>query len=163
MVKIKQRENKRWIKPCPECGEMQDYLRKNYAEESLRLNKTCKKCSNRKVENNHRGMYNLIRISWFTKSKTGAETRGLVFDITIEDVWFMYTAQEGRCALSGVPIGWSDIGSIHTASIDRIDSSKGYIKDNVQLLHKDVNFMKQQYSQEYFIEICKSVADKVKW
>jgi hypothetical protein len=163
MVRIQKRQDGRWVKACSECGEEQDYLRKNYAEQSLRLNKTCKKCSNRKTENNHRGLYNLIRISWFNKCKTGAELRGLVFDITIEDVWFMYTSQDGRCALSGVPIGWSDVGSIHTASIDRIDSSKGYLKDNVQLLHKDVNFMKQQFSQEYFIEICKAVVDKVKW
>ena len=105
-------------------------------------------------------MYNLIRISWFQKSKTGAEIRGLVFDISLDDVWFLYTAQEGRCALSGIPIGWSEVGSIHTASIDRIDSSMGYTKDNVQLLHKDVNFMKQHFSQEYFIEVCKAISDR---
>lgn len=163
MVTIQKRQDGRWIKPCPSCGDMQDYLRKNYAQQSLDLNKTCKKCSNRTTENSHRGMYNLIRLSWFTKSEKGAALRGLIFNITIEDIWFMYTAQEGRCALSGISIGWSEVGSIHTASIDRIDSSKGYIKENVQLLHKDVNFMKQQYSQEYFIEICKAVADKVKW
>lgn len=108
-------------------------------------------------------MYNLIRISWFNKSKVGAETRGLKFDLTLEDIWFLYTSQEGRCALSDIPIGWSEVGSIHTVSIDRIDSSKGYLKDNVQLLHKDVNFMKQRFSQDYFIEVCKAIADKVKW
>jgi hypothetical protein len=163
MVVIQKREDGRWIKPCLECGEMQDYLRKTYAEESLRLNKTCKKCSNRKTENSHRGMYNLIRISWFEKFKSSAALRGLVFDISIEDVWFLYTAQEGKCALSGLPIGWAEVGSIHTASIDRIDSSMGYIKENVQLLHKDVNFMKQQFDQRYFVEVCKAIADKVKW
>jgi hypothetical protein len=163
MVTVQKRADGRWIKPCPECGEMQDYLRKNYAEQSLNLNKTCKKCSNRKTENNHRGMYNLIRLSWFEKTKKGAELRGLVFDLSLEDVWFLYTAQEGRCALSGMSIGWAEVGSIHSASIDRIDSSKGYIKGNVQLLHKDVNFMKQQFSQEYFVEVCKAIADKEKW
>jgi len=108
-------------------------------------------------------MYNLIRLSWFEKSKKSAELRGLVFDLSIEDIWFLYTVQEGRCALSGISIGWSEVGAIHSASIDRIDSSMGYIKGNVQLLHKDVNFMKQQFSQEYFIEVCKAIADKVKW
>lgn len=47
-------------------------------------------------------------------------------------------------------------------SIDRIDSSEGYLKGNVQLLHKDVNMAKQQYSQDYFVEMCKAVADKEK-
>ena len=163
MVNVQQRADGRWVKPCFDCGEQQDYLRRTYAEESLRLNKSCKKCSNRKTDNNHRGMYYLIRLSWFEKAKTGAETRGLVFDVTVEDIWFLYTSQEGRCALSGMPIGWSEVGSIHTASLDRIDSSKGYLKDNVQLLHKDVNFMKQQFNQEYFVEVCRAIADKVKW
>ena len=157
------RSDGRWVKPCLECGEEQDYLRKNYAKQSFKLNKTCKKCSNKKTENSPRGMYNLIRLSWFEKSKKSAELRGLMFNITVEDVWFLYTSQEGRCALSGMPIGWAEIGPKHTASIDRIDSSKGYLKDNVQLLHKDVNFMKQQFNQEYFIEVCKAISDKVKW
>lgn len=75
----------------------------------------------------------------------------------------MYTIQEGKCALSGLPIGWAEVGSLHTASIDRIDSKVGYLKENVQLLHKDVNMMKQSFSQDYFIEMCSSIADKVKW
>ena len=36
-------EDGRFYKPCPSCGEMQSYLRKNYAEESLKLGKVCKK------------------------------------------------------------------------------------------------------------------------
>lgn len=158
MVKVTKNKNGRWEKPCPECGEMQSYLRKNYAEESVKLNKTCKKCSNRKTDNCHRGMFNLIRISWYYKSKISADLRGLKFDISIEDVWNMYIEQNGKCALSGLEIGWSEVGMIHTASIDRIDSSKGYIKENIQLVHKDVNFMKQRFSQKYFIEICKNIA-----
>lgn len=41
--------------------------------------------------------------------------------------------------------------------LDRIDSSKGYIEGNVQWVHKDVNMMKQNYSQKYFIEMCKKI------
>lgn len=48
-------------------------------------------------------------------------------------------------------------------SIDRIDSSFGYLKENIQLVDKRVNMMKQSYSQEEFILVCKAVADKVKW
>ena len=59
----------RWYKPCSECGEMQSYLRKNYANESLRLKKTCKKCSNRKANNCHRGWHRGVRVSWVHKLK----------------------------------------------------------------------------------------------
>ncbi len=163
MVEVTQREDGRWTKPCPECGEIQDYLRKSYAIESAKLNKVCKSCSNKNTENSHRGFYHLIRLSWFHKVKTCAETRGLVFDITLDDVWFLYVAQEGKCSLSGMPIGWAEVSSLHTASIDRIDSGKGYINSNIQLLHKDVNMMKQSFSQEYFVEVCKAISNKVKW
>jgi hypothetical protein len=44
-----------------------------------------------------------------------------------------------------------------TASVDRIDSSKGYIKGNVQWVHKTINKMKWGYSQGEFIEFCEAV------
>jgi len=44
-----------------------------------------------------------------------------------------------------------------TASLDRIDSSKGYIEGNVQWVHRKINMMKQSYTQEEFIELCQAV------
>jgi hypothetical protein len=75
----------------------------------------------------------------------------------------LFKEQDYRCALTGWPIGWSEVGSVHTASIDRVDSDKGYVVGNVQLVHKDVNMAKQQFSQDYFVEMCKAITDKVKW
>lgn len=45
-----------------------------------------------------------------------------------------------------------------TASLDRIDSSKPYVKDNVQWVHKVVNNMKWDFDQNEFIEWCKIIA-----
>ena len=95
--------------------------------------------------------------------KKGGISRGYDWDLTIEDIWQLYERQDGVCALSGLPIGWAIKGLTATASIDRIDSSEGYILENVQLVHKDINFMKQQFDQEYFINLCKAVIDKEKW
>ena len=153
----------RWYKSCPSCGELQSYLRKNYAEESERLQKECKSCSNKRTENCSRGFYKDIRLSWFNKFESSAELRNLSFTLTPEYLWLLFEEQDYRCALTGWPIGWAEVGSNHTASIDRIDSDKGYVVGNVQLVHKDVNMAKQQYSQEYFIEMCEAVANKVKW
>jgi hypothetical protein len=44
-----------------------------------------------------------------------------------------------------------------TASLDRKDSSKGYTKDNVQWIHKTINFMKGQMSDQEFVSWCKLV------
>ena len=156
-------ENGRYYKLCPECGEMQSYLRKNYAESSLKLGKTCKKCSNRKVENSHAGWVDGIRVSWFNKFKIHAELRNINFDVTIEFIAELFKEQDYRCALTGIPLEFPEVGLKIDVSIDRIDSKLGYTKDNVQLVHKDINMMKQQYDNDYFIEMCTLVANKVKW
>lgn len=59
----------------------------------------------------------------------------------------------------GYPEKWDTTG---TASLDRIDSSKGYIKGNIQWVHKDINKMKNNYNQAYFINLCALVVDNVK-
>lgn len=153
----------RYYKDCPQCGESQSYLRKNYAEESLRLGKVCKKCSNRNTDNSHRGWHRGIRISWYNQFKTSAELRRIPWYINIDDVADTMGNQGSRCALTGWDISFPECGLPHyvPASIDRIDSNLGYTKDNIQLVVRKVNMMKQQYTQEEFIEVCKAVADKV--
>lgn len=51
---------------------------------------------------------------------------------------------------------------MQTASLDRKDSLKGYTIDNIQWLHKDVNQMKRNYSEEYFINTCLKIAENYK-
>lgn len=69
--------------------------------------------------------------------------------------------QNGKCALTGVPISIA-VGTKYrtttTASLDRIDSSKPYVEGNLQWLHKDVNRMKLAFPEERFIEVCNLVA-----
>lgn len=85
-------------------------------------------------------------------------------DLTLEYVEDILNNQKGRCAYTGLLIGLPNsskdlaCGS-YTASIDRIDSSKGYIRGNIQWVHKDVNRMKQQFSHEVFVNYCKLIAN----
>jgi hypothetical protein len=91
----------------------------------------------------------------------GAERRSLVFNITIEQAWDIYLKQNKRCALSGTLIVFSkpDEGRIQTASLDRIDSSKGYILENVQWVHKVLNKMKGKLSDNQFKFWCNLVTN----
>lgn len=44
----------------------------------------------------------------------------------------MWNKQKGKCALTGIPMTVTKSGRTNTnISIDRIDSNKGYTKDNV--------------------------------
>lgn len=78
----------------------------------------------------------------------------------------MFEKQNGKCALSGVDINLSDKlhkfspdYSTFTASVDRIDSSKGYIVGNIQWVHKTINYIKRDLDENEFIDWCKKIAD----
>jgi hypothetical protein len=71
----------------------------------------------------------------------------------------LFLKQNFKCALSGIDIGFEkNHYAGMSASLDRIDSSKGYAVGNVQWTHKFVNRMKNNYDQAYFIRLCKAVA-----
>ncbi len=67
-------------------------------------------------------------------------------------------SQGYRCAISGVELKVVRNGT-QTASLDRIDSSKGYTRENIQWLHKDVNLMKRNMTDENFVQWCKVIAE----
>lgn len=88
--------------------------------------------------------------------------RDFVFEITIDYAWNLFILQNRKCALSGVPIKFGSYAkrkSNMTASLDRINSKKGYIDGNVQWVHKTINRMKNVFDQDYFVEMCKNVAE----
>jgi hypothetical protein len=156
----------RYYKQCPNCESLQSYLRHNYAEASFRLKKLCKRCANSLPENSgHKGFYlDVLRASFVHKYKTNAELRKIDWKVSFEYLAELLINQDFKCALSGQPIDAMEV--TNNASLDRIDSSIGYVEGNVQWVTSKVNMMKQHYSQEDFIEVCLSVAnnqDKVKW
>ena len=89
----------------------------------------------------------------------GARHRNLPVTVTPEDIWACYQKQKGQCALSGVPIGFAKgrQRKDQTASLDRIDSSKGYEPGNIQWIHKRLQFMKSDSSQEEFLHWCSTI------
>lgn len=111
-----------------------------------------------------RGVGNIAQAYWHKLEKS-AWGRDIPFQITKEEAWSLFSQQRGRCALSGVEItlfpNW-DRYRLQTASLDRIDSTKGYVIGNVQWVHKRVNFLKRDYSEEELIYWCNRIADKNK-
>lgn len=81
-----------------------------------------------------------------------------VIEFTLEDIYNIWIKQDKKCALTKIIIGWGDENNNkNSASIDRINSNLGYTLDNIQLVHKDVNLMKNKFDQDYFINICKLI------
>ena len=153
----------RFYKNCSSCGAEQSYLRKSYAIASESAGKVCKKCANNKLENNgHAGFYKeVLRASFAHKYKTSAEIRNIEWDVSFEYLADLLIEQDFKCALSGEDLDAMEVSN--NCSLDRIDSSKGYVKGNLQWVTSMVNMCKQGYTQEEFIKMCKQIADKVKW
>ena len=158
MIKL---DNGRYAKNCPSCGIQQTYLRKSYAIASEAEEKLCRSCSNKAPQSNaHKGFYkDVLRKSFAHKYKSNAELRGIEWGVTFEYLAQLLIEQDFKCALTGWDIHAMEINS--PASLDRIDSSVGYVEGNLQWVNSKVNMMKQQYTQEDFIEVCKAVANMV--
>jgi len=128
---------------------------------AIGINRTCG-CSHFRLGNKscHFKGYGEIYSSLWTSIQIGARERNLEFNITIEDAWNLFIKQNRKCVLSGEILTFRSKSEIAdgTASLDRIDSSKGYTIDNIQWIHKDLNFAKQKLSQHEFINLCKKVA-----
>lgn len=89
-----------------------------------------------------------------------ASIRKLKLEITKEYAWELFLKQNKKCALTGLDL-YMNPHHINrnkvTASLDRIDSSQGYVLGNVQWIHKDVNRMKNDFPEIRFREICRLV------
>ncbi len=93
--------------------------------------------------------------------KRRAEKRKKEFNISIEYLWNLFLEQDRKCALTGLSIYFGRVyyRNETSASLDRIDNNKGYIKGNVRWVLKDINMIRGSYSTEYFIKLCQAVAD----
>jgi hypothetical protein len=87
----------------------------------------------------------------------------LGFDLDVLYVLDVYQKQNGRCALSGVEMTYNaGSGRVNTnISIDRIDSSVGYVRGNVQFVCDIVNRMKQDMSEVELLVWCARILKEV--
>lgn len=89
--------------------------------------------------------------------KRSAYRRNITFDISQKYAWDVYVRQCGKCIYTGIVLTFCREYRSNTASLDRIDSTKGYIIGNVQWVHKDINMAKRTMKHLDFIELCKKV------
>ena len=109
------------------------------------------------------------RLKFIRGNLTRAANRGeysKAIEVTLDYVYSVGASQDFFCALTGNELEF-ERGGTHwlgkwcnpnSCTIDRIDSSKGYIKGNIQLVLWKVNCIKRDLQDEEFIEICKLVA-----
>jgi len=124
----------------------------------------CRQCATKST----RKGTDLISGSYFYQIKHNAIKRNLIFDVTLKDLEDKWFEQNSKCAISGIELVLpfkkkvKEDGVVKTnyygnASLDRIDSYKGYVKDNIQWVHSKVNTIKMELNQIDFIQLCKII------
>lgn len=123
------------------------------------------KCNNcyspdMKSKKKHLMLTKNISLTHYNKIQRQAELRGIKFDVTPQ---YLESIFNGVCYFSGIEInigtysrskGVSDLGN---ASLDRLDSNKGYIENNVVWVYKPINVMKHTLTKDGFIDLCEKI------
>lgn len=95
--------------------------------------------------------------------KSGAKNRNLDFEITYEFIQKLWVNQNGLCYYTNVPMKLiARQKNPYQVSIDRIDSSLGYTKENAVLCCQSINYMKNDYSLEDFNLFINSLQEALK-
>jgi hypothetical protein len=94
---------------------------------------------------------------------SNASKRKIKVQISRHDAYQLFLKQDKKCALTDLPLRFANSATDYlkggtTASLDRINSDKGYETGNLQWVHKDVNKMKNIFDENYFIKLCVLVA-----
>jgi hypothetical protein len=149
-----------WICSC-ECGN------KSRCETNTLTSGHSKSCGCERIKSISTG-YKNITGTWYGNIKRSATKRGFEFNVSKEFLDRLIESQNHKCVLSGMDIAISKRRSGKeyyketTASLDRIDNDKGYEEDNVQFVHKHINYMKWTHDQSYFIQLCNKVSNNVR-
>ena len=105
---------------------------------------------------------------WYIKQiKKGSKRKELSSDIDLEYLSQLWLTQNGQCAITKQKLilrthyNYKIKQRPDMASLDRIDSDKGYIKGNVRFVCLMYNYAKNVYNDEEVIKFCKLVVDNL--
>ena len=111
-----------------------------------------------KYSNNRKDEYSNFRYTLRNVRKRFCEV-----NVTLDYLKSIWEKQEGVCPYTGLHLylpTWKKSNDlIHRASLDRIDSSKGYIIGNVQFVSTPINLMKSTMSDLQTKQYLKQISD----
>lgn len=145
---------------CSFCGNVFDKHPSEY-NRKIRLGYDKFYCSKSCLYSSRIDQLSPFRQSYYY-SKHSAKRLNRDFNLSLEFLKELWIKQDGKCSYSKVqmilPSKIQDIlNSPIQASIDRIDPSKGYTKDNVEYVCLFVNLGKNQFSKDSIEEFFKSI------
>jgi len=96
------------------------------------------------------------------RCRTRAKKAGKPFDIDDDYLIEIWEKQNGLCSYTKIPMikpKWNSKKQPNLASLDRIDSSNGYVKGNVQFVCYSINIAKNDFTEEQFLPFIKMLME----
>lgn len=87
-------------------------------------------------------------------ARVSSRKRGLPCEISLEHLVSLWERQRGKCHYTGVTLSFDGLGRPESVSLDRVDSTKGYVADNVVLCCNIVNLMKNKMTVDELVGWC---------
>lgn len=148
------RHNRMYKARCLKCGKHERWFTASELT-NPNVSKCCCHCTGK--ERSETLQKNNGKIGDLCKGQVGrieqnAKVRGIEFNLTIKYLWELFQKQKQICAITG-----EFIPNIKQASLDRIDSSKGYIEGNVQWVTIQANLSKHTMTMDQLYEFCEKV------
>lgn len=118
----------------------------------------CRDCNKIRSRARYTGSFRARFMALVNAAKKRQQRLGIKVSITANFLLEQLEKQKGLCFYSGKPVSL-ETGN-NAVSIDRIDPFGDYSPENTVLTTWLVNMMKRQQTQEEFVDLCKSIANK---
>lgn len=142
------------------CGDCGKYLDESNFHSDIGsdngLQQYCKESKSRMQAKRYSTLDGFLKKLW-NDLKRNAKHRKIRVNITLKDIINLYKEQNGLCALTGRVMthvsepkkeGSNRNKHLNNISVDRIDSSKGYTVENIQLICSAENTFKQDKTMD---------------
>lgn len=163
-------------KRCSTCKVVKEFIEFGISKNGKDgLNCRCRECTRVSGQNSRRNDPNnkakrcAYKLANIEQSIIGAcrgadKRRGMMCDIDLDFVRQLIQRQDGINLYTNTPIKWGmklnakkNTGQHRCSSIDRIDSSIGHVKGNVQIMELWVNRLKLHYDMDTFNELLNQI------
>lgn len=159
------------LKTCSICKKEQSVSEYRFRSDQNAYRKDCKTCCAKRNKNYYSGHSEIIKErskqqrienqeqALLNSAKASARNKGLEFNLELTDIIIPSHCKYLGILLTNIQgegVSWSN------ASIDRIDSSLGYIKGNIQIISRKANTMKQDATEEELKSFARAILGETK-
>jgi hypothetical protein len=123
----------------------------------------CSDCRRLKQKKTKKPYHLVWKNKLLASAKKNSKLIGIACEIDLQYIEFLYNSQKGKCFWSGVPLLLvDDPKHPQKPSLDRLDNSKGYQKDNVVLTCFSMNFARNVNDFDTFSNFIKILKETIK-